>query len=463
VEALRHGDLSPIEALEGTLAAASASGDLNAFSHVDADAARRAVKSADTSLPFGGVPVAIKELEAVDGWPDTDGSLVFADRTYDYEATQVRRLRRAGAVVFAQTTAPEFGGVNYTRTKIHGTTRNPWDPARTPGGSSGGSAAVVAGGIAPIASGSDGGGSIRIPAGFSGLVGLKSTYGRIPRGPRVNHPPHTVTVGCLARSVRDVARWFDVCNGYDVRDGSSLAPVSGWEAALGHRDTAGVRAGVVIDLGSAIVEPRQAALLTALAESVIKSAGLVRTEVDVAFPLAGLEWTLGNSPGLYGALQDKWPECAEDLTPAMRRSLEMALRRFDLASAAAAEAFRVDFNERAATIFDTVDVLFCATNPDVAFAAEGPMPHVVGTRDVAEEFGFRRAAANHGALTIPANLTGQPAISVPAGTIDGLPVGLQIIARHHEEPLLLELARVIERDSPWPLVAPRANEFATSS
>jgi len=130
--------------------------------------------------------MAIKELESVAGWPSTEASLVYRDRVANYDSTQVTRLRAAGAVLAAQTTASEFGGINCTSTKLHGTTRNPWNLERTPGGSSGGSAAAVAGGLFPIASGGDGGGSIRIPAGFTGLFGLKSTFGRIPRGPTPN-------------------------------------------------------------------------------------------------------------------------------------------------------------------------------------------------------------------------------------------------------------------------------------
>ena len=148
------------------------------------------------------------------------------------DSTQVERLRAAGAVLAGQTTASEFGGINCTSTKLHGTTRNPWNQERTPGGSSGGSAAAVAGGLVPLASGSDGGGSIRIPAGFCGLFGHKSTFGQIPKGPKATQPPLTVVVGCVSRSVRDTARWYDVCNGFDARDTLSLPRVDGWEAGL---------------------------------------------------------------------------------------------------------------------------------------------------------------------------------------------------------------------------------------
>src|SRR5207302_2180008 len=188
--------------------------ELNAFSYLDVDGARAVAARADVSLPFGGVPVGVKELQRVEGWPFTEASLVFKDEKADVDGTEVTRLRAGGAVLVGLTTASEHGFVNYTSTKLNGTTRNPWSLDRTPGGSSGGAAAAVAGGLVPLSTGGDGGGSIRIPAGFAGLVGLKTTFGRIPRGPGAIEPL-TVTIGCLARSVRDWARWLDVCAGAD--------------------------------------------------------------------------------------------------------------------------------------------------------------------------------------------------------------------------------------------------------
>ncbi|HEY5266006.1 MAG TPA: amidase [Acidimicrobiales bacterium] len=452
VDAFRAGVLSPIDALEASLAAIEAS-DLNAFSHVDVDVARTAAASADVSLPFGGVPIAIKELESVAGWPYTEASLVFRDRVARYDSTHVTRLRAAGAVLAGQTTASEFGGINCTSTKLHGTTRNPWNLERTPGGSSGGSAAAVAGGLVTLGSGGDGGGSIRIPAGFTGLFGLKATFGRIPRGPHALQPPLTVTTGCVSRSVRDTARWFDACNGFDPRDTLSLPRVEGWEAGLDSFDLSGKRAVISIDLGHAIVEPVQTALLIELAEHLIVHAKLKRVDLAIHFPGGGLEWSLSNLIGLAGALGDLYPTCNDDLTPEIQISMKMATSRLNLQSAGAAEMFRVEANELMADIFEHTDFIFAATNPDVAFAATGPMATTVGKVDMVAEYGFSKAIGNNGALTIPANLTGNPAISIPAGLVDGLPVGLQVIGRHHEEQLLLDLARISERERPWPLVA----------
>ncbi|MBU6233652.1 MAG: amidase [Acidobacteria bacterium] len=452
VDAFRRGELSPREALDESLQAIESS-SLNAISYIDADAARASADRADVTLPFGGVPIGVKELEDVRGWPQTEASLVFAHRIADDDSLQVGRLRAAGAVVAVQTTASEFGGINCTSTKLHGATHNPWQIGRTPGGSSGGSAAAVAGGLVPIATGGDGGGSIRIPAGFTGLLGLKGTFGRIPRGPKALHSPLTVSLGCMARSVRDTARWFDVCNGFSPYDTLSLPRVDGWEAGLGTIDLTGRRVAVVYDLGNAIVSERQVAVLDELSRHLIAAAGLTQVDVVIAFPTGGLEWAMSNAIGLVGELGDLYPDCAPQLTREIQLVLRLA-QGLNASSAGATEIFRSEMNFTMARVFEETDFIFCATNPDVAFRAEGPMSTTVDGVDLVEKYGLNRAIGNNGALTIPANLTGVPAISIPAGTVDGLPVGLQVIGRHHDEQSLLELALIAERDRPWPLTAP---------
>jgi aspartyl-tRNA(Asn)/glutamyl-tRNA(Gln) amidotransferase subunit A len=257
VEAFRDGERSPVEELSAVFAAIENS-SLNAFGHLDPERALDAAQRADVSLPFGGVPVGVKELDQVKGWPDTEACVALADGVADRSSVMVQRLEAGGAVLVGQTTASEFGGVNLTRTVMHGATHNPWQPGRTPGGSSGGSASAVAGGLVPIATAGDGGGSIRIPAGFTGLLGLKATYGRIPRAPGTQLGNLTTVTGCVSRSVRDTARWFDVCAGFDPRDPLSLPVGAPWEPALGtHRDAIrGMRVAVVPDWGGAVVSPK---------------------------------------------------------------------------------------------------------------------------------------------------------------------------------------------------------------
>jgi Asp-tRNA(Asn)/Glu-tRNA(Gln) amidotransferase A subunit family amidase len=447
VDAFRAGERSPVDELEASLAAIEAS-DLNAFSSLDPERARERAASADVGLPFGGVPLAIKELEPVTGWPATEASLVFADRTWPYSSTMVERLEAAGVVPVGATTASEFGGLNVSVSRLHGVTRNPWDRSRTTGGSSAGSAAAVAGGLVTIASGGDGGGSIRIPAGFCGLVGMKGTFGRIPRGPRTAIQPLTILLGCLARSVRDVCRWYDVCSGFDRRDPYSLPRVEGWERALGTNDLAGKRAVIAPTLGSAVVLPEVAELVTAGGEQLAADAGLRLVDVPVGLPGLGTEWALTNLVQLREELGDLWPGCAEQLTPEIAFGLQFAEQVFDLAMAGRAERARTEANEAMAALFDEVDFVIAATNPDVAFPAEIGLNTRVGDQSVGPE--------NNGALTIPANVVGNPAISIPVGDVGGLPVGMQVIGRHHEDALLLDLAAVVERERPWPRVAPPA-------
>jgi len=444
VDAFRKGERSPADELDACLAAIDAS-DRNAFTHLDTATARERAKTADVALPFGGVPVAIKELEPVEGWPYNEASLVFADRIADHDSTQITRLRAAGANLFGQTAASEFGGLNVSITKLHGVTGNAWDVTRTAGGSSGGSASAVAGGLAPIASGGDGGGSIRIPAGFNGLFGMKGTAGRIPRGPEVLIGPLTVVVGCLSRSVRDAARWYDACTGFDSRDPYSLPRVEGWERNLDSYDLRGKRAVIAPTLGSAIIRPEVEEIVREQGEALAKHAGLQLVDLPVTLPGLGFEWAVANLATLLVDLGDKWPACKDDLTTEIAFGMEMATGVMNLDIAATCERNRRAANEAMADLFDQVDFVICATNPDVAYPADVTLNTRVGTQQVGPE--------NNGALTIPANITGNPACSIPAGLVDGLPVGLQIIGRHHEDALLFDLARIVEREHPWPLVA----------
>src|SRR4051794_338924 len=293
VDAYRKGEQSPAGELEACLAAIEAS-DRNAFTHLDTETARERAKTADVALPFGGLPVAVKELEPVEGWPYNEASLVFADRIADHDSTQITRLRAAGANLFGQTAASEFGGLNVSITKLHGVTGNAWDATRTAGGSSGGSASAVAGGLTPIASGGDGGGSIRIPAGFNGLFGMKGTAGRIPRRAEMVGGPPAPVVGWLPRPVRPAPRRDDGTHRLYQPDPLSPPRVDGWERDLGTHDLAGKRAVIAPTLGSAIVRPEVEELVREQGEALAKDAGLQLVDVPVALPGLGFEWAVAN-------------------------------------------------------------------------------------------------------------------------------------------------------------------------
>jgi aspartyl-tRNA(Asn)/glutamyl-tRNA(Gln) amidotransferase subunit A len=476
-----------LEELDATLAAIAAS-DLNAFSHVDPERARAAAEAADVALPFGGVPTAIKELEPFEGWPYSEASLAFRDRVADHSSHHVQRLlARGGIVPVGQTTASEFGGLNVSVTKLHGVTHNPWRHGRTVGGSSAGSAAAVAGGLVSLATGGDGGGSIRIPAGYTGLLGMKGTFGRITRAPHAYMRPNTVVLGNVARSVRDVARYYDVCAGLDPYDPTTLPSDGGWEDALGSHDLAGRRVAVVPALGGAELEAGVEGIVRDAADELCRATGMVQVDVAVEPPNIAALWMMGNMATLLADLGDRWPAVAGDLTEEIALGLRLSRSLYNLDTAAAAETMRIQANEVMAAAFEQVDFIVAATNPGPAFAAEAftsaPQSRGVDwarTSDVARYalqaalFGVRTGAVvrpdlpsallvnasrrlpdlvNMGALTIISNIYGNPAVSIPAGRLDGLPIGMQVLARHHADALLLDVALAFERHRPWAMTA----------
>jgi aspartyl-tRNA(Asn)/glutamyl-tRNA(Gln) amidotransferase subunit A len=491
VDAFRRGERSPLEELDATLAAVERS-NLNAFSFVDPERARAAATRADVSLPFGGVPTGIKELEPVAGWPATDASLVFADRVAPVTSTHVEwLLQRGGAVPVGLTTASEFGGLNVSVSKLNGVTHNPWQHGRSTGGSSAGSSAAVAGGLVTLATGGDGGGSIRIPAGYTGLLGMKGTFGRIPRAPYAFSRPGTVVLGCLARSVRDAARYYDVCAGYHPADPTSLPSPGGWEANLGTHALAGRRVAVLPTLGGVSkVAPAVEQRVRDMARTLIAATGMVEVDADLALPNLAAQWMMGNLSTLLAELGDRWPGCAEQLTEEVATGLYTSQALYNLRTAAVAEELRLQAYAALAALFDDVDFVIAATNPDVAFAADAPTSNPSGgfleaargnraarlaSRGTLATIRFVAAAlpnlpsailaasarrlpdlVSMGALTMMSNLYGNPAVSVPAGSVDGLPVGMQVLARHHADALLFDVALAAERTAPWPLVAPGA-------
>jgi Asp-tRNA(Asn)/Glu-tRNA(Gln) amidotransferase A subunit family amidase len=496
VDAFRAGERSPVEELDATLAAIEAS-DLNCFSFLDPERARTAAAAADLSLPFGGVPTAIKELERVGGWPYTEASVVYQDRIANESSHNMQRLFGKGGVVpVGMTTASEFGGLNVSVTKLNGVTHNPWRRGRTAGGSSGGSAAAVAGGLVTLATGGDGGGSIRIPAGYTGLLGMKGTFGRIPRSPGAYMRPHTVVLGNLARSVRDAARYYDVCAGTHSWDPSSIPSPGRWEADLGSQDLSGLKVTIVPDLGGVTLAPGVEDRIRAAAKELIAATGMVEVDVPVRPPNLAAQWMMGNLSTLLADLGPNWPGCAPALTEEVVIGLRLATSLYNLHTAAEAEKQRVRANEVMAAAFDEVDLIIATTNPGPAFPAEAATS--AETESFLEwakssqlaSYGFRgalfgiRAASsvfpklpsalldvgskrfpdlvNMGALTIISNIYGNPAVSIPGGTVDGLPVGMQVLASHHRDDLLFDVALAAEQQQPWPLVAPGARAASTA-
>ena len=431
---------------------------LNAFVFLDPVRARAAADSIDARVAAGedpgalaGVPLAIKELESVEGWPDTRASTARRDRIGTGTSTMSTRLLAAGAVPVGLTASPEIGHLPYTTSVLHGPTRNPWNLERTPGGSSGGSGAALAAGLVPLATGSDMGGSIRLPAGWSGVVGVKGTLGRIPRGPGFLGHADMIHYGPLARTVGDAARFLDVAAGTDERDPNSLpAPAVPFERAIDELDVGGLRIAVVDDNGLSPSHPDVRAALRATADGVIAAIG--GREVDLTLRLPDI--MVGAAALLFA---DGDPEMADLMGEIMGNLfvtdgagplMEAAFAGADLSLDAVAQSTQVRFalNQELARAFDTADLLLMPCSPVPAFGCAGPLPTVVDGRDIGPQ-----ACA---LFTGPFNMSGHPVVVVPMGMVDGAPTGMQIVARRHEDATALAVAAAFERAHPWPLQAP---------
>ncbi|HET9611324.1 MAG TPA: amidase family protein [Acidimicrobiales bacterium] len=452
-EAVRRGERRAVEVLDEALAAIAAGDErLGAFVHVDEGVARAAAEAVDAAVargedpgPFAGVPIGVKDLEDCAGMPTTKGSLVYAGRgPAAADSVHVARLRAAGAVPVGKTAAPEFGTLNFTKSKVSGIARNPWDPTLTPGGSSGGSAAAVAAGMVPAATASDGGGSTRIPASFCGLVGFKPSYGRIP------HPgapgSETAVPGLLTTSVADSARHLDVTAGPDERDRFSLPrPLVTYEAAVDSLPVDGLRARWSPDMGFARCDPEVRSTAEAAARALAEAAGLVLDNEPLELTDPVRTWLSAGALDLWLELEDgMWPGVADDLTRYTRSVLQQT-EHHPVPKVARAARRREQLVADAARLFDEVDLLITPTTAVPAFPAEGPPP------DVIDGGPAHPLGASATPFTMLANLCWNPAVSVPAGrTAAGLPVGLQVMARRHHDEIPLRLARIWEQVRPWP-------------
>jgi aspartyl-tRNA(Asn)/glutamyl-tRNA(Gln) amidotransferase subunit A len=437
LRAYRARTLSPVAVAEAVLARIAArDGALNAFCHLDADGVLAAARASEARWAHGaprglldGVPVSVKDVLLARGWPTRHGSLtVEADQPWTDDAPAVARLREHGALVLGKTTTPEFGHKFVTDSPLTGITRNPWDLARSPGGSSGGAAAAVAAGLGPLAVGTDGGGSIRIPATWSGIVGHKPTAGRVPVWPpsRWGALSH---VGPLARDVPDAALLLTVLAGPDRRDAAALPP-DGRDYRIGLEDgVAGLRIAWSPDLGLAEVAPEVAAAVERAA-GMLEELGARVTPV----PPPGIEAIVPAHRTCYLAifaqlLEGLRPEQRDLLDPYLRQGAE-AGRGLSAAAYHGALLTRQEVARRMEALFAEHDLL-------VLPGFQVPAPPVPGLPD-----GLRGKPP---ALTCWANHTGQPVASVPCGlTAGGLPIGLQIAGPRFADARVLRAARAYE-------------------
>ncbi|GDY06946.1 amidase [Planctomycetia bacterium] len=439
--------MSPVEVMRATLARIERFNPaLNAFVTVQSEEAMCSAAKAEDALmrgecwgPLHGVPLHVKDNLFVAGSRTTFGSKLTETNVTTEDCPAVERLRQAGMIVVGRTNTPEQGWKGVTDNRVFGITRNPWNAKLTPGGSSGGASAAVAAGLGPIGLGTDGGGSLRIPASFSGVFGFKASFGRIPNWPgsggaMLRH------IGTITRTVADMAVALDVLAGPDPRDLLSL-PATG-ECYSVNLDCGlrGKRIAFSPNLGYARVDPEVAAICQRAAGRFAEAGAIVEpVQLDWRDPYDA--WSVFFFGTAAASLEKKLPTHGELLDPGLRRVAEagLKLRGVDFANALAA---RHELWEKVRRVYERCDLLLCPTLPVPPFA--------VGQDDADPIDGEKLGPLQWTRFTYPFNLTGQPAASVPAGwTKFGLPVGLQIIGNRFADLLVLQAARAWEQIQPW--------------
>lgn len=446
VAAYSAGELSPEDATRAALERISAhDGSINAFCLVDEDSAMEQARASaqrwDHGNPLGlldGVPTSIKDMFFTTGWPTLRGSrYVDPDQEWELDSPAVARLREHGAVLLGKTTSPEIGWKAVTDSPLTGVTRNPWDPRLTPGGSSGGSAAAVAAGMGMLSVGTDGNGSLRIPASFCGIAGFKPTYGRVPLSP--SSPFGTLShAGPLAWSMDDIALAMDVLTLPDPRDPTALAPPVGSYREAVRRDVRGLVVAFSPTLGYVDVDPEVAEIVAA-AVAALADAGLHTEEADPGFsdPYDAFDV-------LWSARAARW---LDNLAPASTDELDPGLAElWERGSTLSASDYlrandhRTELGVAMGHFHSRYDVLLTPAVPIAPFEAGHDVPP--GSNYV-EWPGWAP-------FSYPFNLTQQPAAVVPAGkTRDGRPVGLQVVGPRHSDDLVLAVCRTLEAARPW--------------
>src|SRR3989449_296521 len=420
---VRQRRVKPIEVLAAVLARLEAvNPTLNAFCLVAADSARVAAREAEIAVmkgePLGlrhGVPLSVKDVLLTRGLTTTGGSRLFEDFVPSEDALAVGRLRAAGAVLVGKTNTSEFGHKAVTDNPLFGPTRNPWDPSLTPGGSSGGAAAAVATGQGPIGLGTDGGGSVRIPAAFCGLYGFKPSYGRVPNYPGFPGWECFSHTGPITRTVRDAALVLDVIAGGDDRDLDSLP--GGPEGYLDacEENVKGLHVAWSSDLGYAEVDPEVARICEDAAAH-FESLGCHVEVVNPGWTSPEAAFGTMVAAQFYAAWADRLPEAESVMDPTLAKFVRRGggvTARQDLGARAWMDAFWLEV----LAFLARFDLLLTPTAAVAPFAVAGPPPRELGGQQV--------SVLGWMPFTYPFNITGQPAASVPAGsTSTGLPVGL---------------------------------------
>ncbi|HEX6800302.1 MAG TPA: amidase [Ktedonobacterales bacterium] len=449
---VREGQITSRELVEAALSQIDARRDLNAFTYVDADSALAAADAIvpGDPRPFAGVPTAIKELCPAAGQPLTMGSDIFGDYRSRYDAYVVRRLRDAGFVLVGRTNSPEFGIVPVTEPRRFGATRNPWDTGRTPGGSSGGAAVAVSAGMLPVAHGTDGGGSLRIPAACCGLVGLKPSRGRISAGPDLGDN-FLSTNGALTRSVADAAHLLDVMAGYEVGDPTWAPPPPEPFAVAAARPPRRLRIAFTthspldtpVDPVCTSAAQDAAALLVSLGHEVEETTPPVWHVPELQADFTAL-WSASVAAGVRtGARASVRAITQADVEP-LTWMFYLQGTTLSAADLLGTIARLQAYSRRLIAFFSTYDILLTPA------LAQRPLPVGAIDTSAADPAAEFQKAAVFTPFTPIFNVTGQPAVTLPlyAGA-DGLPLAVQLVAPPLGEGLLLALAAELEAARPW--------------
>jgi aspartyl-tRNA(Asn)/glutamyl-tRNA(Gln) amidotransferase subunit A len=439
----RRRELSPVEVTASILSRIEhLNPRLTAFITVTPELALAQARAAErayttTSEPglLAGVPISIKDLTPTKGIRTTRGSLLDPDWIPDEDPPFVERVYAAGAIMLGKTNTPELGWKGDSSNRLVGPTHNPWRHGRTAGGSSGGGAAAVAAGLGPLAQGSDGAGSVRIPAAFCGIFGFKPSFGLVPQYPAsaVGDLSH---LGPMTRTVRDAALLLDVVAGADPRDRLSWSSGAGYLSAI-DGEIPPLRIAWSADLGYAPVKPAVRAATEAAAHR-FADLGCVVTAASPPLPSPWQILDVLWSSAMAGYYHGRFEEVRNQIDPGLAAVVERG-QRFSAAELSAAHIERSAYYQGMRQFMDGYDLLLTPTLPNTAFAAGADRPAVENEDDYLDWTPF----------TYPFNLTGQPAATVPCGFVDGLPVGLQIVGRWHDDATVLRAAAAFETIAPW--------------
>ena len=425
-------------------------GQLHAYLTLCRDEAMQAAKEAENAVmrgdalgPLHGVPISIKDLELTKGIRTTSGSLPFKDRIPDEDSIVVERVKAAGAIILGKTNTPEFGHRGTTENLLGEPCRNPWNTERTPGGSSGGAAAALAAGMCAIATGSDGGGSVRIPASFCGLYGIKPTQGRVPRyngraAPAVAN--QLSQSGPISRTVRDSAILLQALAGWDARDAGSLRDAPADYITALDRDISGLRIAWSPDFGYAAVDSEVVDVCSKAAQ-IFGEMGCAPDDSGFTLDSPQEAFRALFAVNTYASSGYLLHERGDDLTGYFRANMEYAatLTAADYAKAIGElDVVKARFD----TFFEDYDLLLSPTMAVPAFEIERH-PATVGGQEVDPFFGYLP-------FTYPINAIGHTAASIPCGfSSDGMPIGLHIVGRKGDEATVLAASAAFERAMPW--------------